>query len=380
MFSRRSLLRRLYSTALTGAMFPGRPEPVFAVPPRVSGRPDSPDGPLRLDTTCSAYGPSPKATVAICEALNGAGEYPDDEAERLREKIGTFHGVKVEQVVLGCGSGEILRMAAHAFTGSGRQLIMAAPTCELIGEYAVRGGAALRLVPLEKRFSHDLSAMAAACGPATGLLYICNPNNPTGTLTRRQDLEAFLASVPETAHVVVDEAYLQYVGDSCETTSLIDRAAENDRLVVVRTFSKIHSLAGLRIGYAVTTRRTAARLSFHSLERNLNVTAARAAAAALDDAGDLQRKVRSIADDRQEFLNQTHARMLRAIDSQTNFVMLDSERPVSEVVAHFQRHHIVLPAPFPPLDRHVRVSLGLPAQMREFWRVWDLMPTVGHRV
>jgi len=153
---------------------------------------------------------------------------------------------------------------------------------------------------------------------------------------------------------------------------------------VVRTFSKIYGLAGLRVGYAIASPRMAGLLTAQALDRNVNVLAARGAIAALDDVDHVQRSSRLNADDRQEFLNQANARMLRSIDSQTNFVMMGSEHPVGTIVEkpavetiveHFARNNIVLPAAFAPLDQYVRVSLGTAAEMSEFWRVWDLMPS-----
>jgi histidinol-phosphate aminotransferase len=336
-------------------------------------------GPIRLDTTHNAYGPSAKAVGAIGQSVKTSGDYPDAASEDLREKIANRCRVAKDQIVLGCGSGEILRMAASAYTDHRRKLVMASPTCDLIGRYAVRGGAALSLVPLTRTYAHDLPAMAALCDSATGLVYICNPNNPTGTMTRRQDLETFLTKVPQSSHILIDEVYHEYVEQSDDTVSFIDRPVDDDRVIVVRSFSKIHGLAGLRVGYAVTTARTANLLHLHGLERNVNVAAAKAAAASLGDARHVPERVRLNVDDRQEFINQVHVRMLRVIDSRTNFIMLDSQRRAGEVIAHFRRHNIVLAKPFPRFDRHIRVCLGTRAQMREFWRVWDLMPAVpGH--
>jgi histidinol-phosphate aminotransferase len=137
----------------------------------------------------------------------------------------------------------------------------------------------------------------------------------------------------------------------------------------------------LRVGYAVTTSRTARLLEFHQIERNINAVGARAAALALDDTAHVAQSVRRNTDDRQEFVNQIHARGLRAIASQTNFVMLDTERPAHIVIDHMQQHRIVLPPTFLPFENHVRVSLGTRAEMTEFWRVWDLMPRVSvHRM
>jgi histidinol-phosphate aminotransferase len=277
-------------------------------------------------------------------------------------------------VVLGCGSGEILRIAADAFVGSRHPLIVAQPTFDLIGTCAKRAGADIVAVPLSKDYSHDLPAMLSRSNAATGLVYICNPNNPTGSLTRRRDLEAFIRELPETTCVLVDEAYHHYVGESPDYASFIDRPVDDSRVIVARSFSKIYGLAGLRVGYAVAAPETARKLASFQLLEGINIVAARAAVAALDDQEYVRTSVTRNVDDRQEFVNQAHARMLKPMDSQTNFVMMNIERPALEIVERFRQYGIVLPPPVPSFEKWLRVSLGTAAEMREFWEVWDLMP------
>src|SRR5206468_11478150 len=149
----------------------------------------------------------------------------------------------------GCGSAEILRMAADAFLGFGKKIIVARPTFELMSDCARGAAAEVVAIPLTRDYSHDLSAMLARCDSSTGLVYICNPNNPTGTLTRRRDLEAFVRQLPEKTFVLIDEAYHHYVGESSDYASFIDRPNDDGRVIVTRSFSKIHGLAGMRVGY-----------------------------------------------------------------------------------------------------------------------------------
>src|SRR5437762_3609193 len=191
--SRRTLLRRMGAGAAAAVAAPSLVEPslgatvVGAVtPPGGNG----PAGPIRLHRNEAAYGPSQRAIAAMQEAaLKGASRYPDVESEALRTRIARLHGVTTDRVVLGRGSSELLRMAVDAFVGSRRTLISALPTFELIGRYAQHAGADVVAVPLTRNHAHDLDAMLARSDAATGLVYICNPNNPTGTLTRRPELE-----------------------------------------------------------------------------------------------------------------------------------------------------------------------------------------------
>jgi histidinol-phosphate aminotransferase len=334
---------------------------------------DNSPGPIRLDLTGNSRGPSPRAIAAMRDAL-GTAVRSDDELVRLREAIARHHRVEPSQVVVGCGSGEILRMAAASFTGPAKTLVVGDPTCPLVTQYAVRGGARVVSVPLLPNYAHDLSAMLAAIDGATGLVYICNPNNPTGTLTRRQDLDAFLRRIPGSPAILIDEAYQDYVEPTPDTVSFLDQPSDDARLIIVRSFSKIHGMAGMRVGYAVTTSRLASLTGYAALEDNVNVIAARGAAAALDDADYVRHSAGLTANERQEFLNQANARMLRSIDSQVNFVMLDTQRQVGRVLDYFRTHGIILAPPVPPFDSYLRISLGTPAEMQKFWRVWDLMP------
>jgi histidinol-phosphate aminotransferase len=336
-------------------------------------------GPIRLNRNENPYGPSPAVLSAIRDAASAAASrYPDVEAEVLRRKIAALHRVAPEQVVLGCGSSEILRTAIGVLVGPGKKLVTAAPTFEPIGAWAQRAGAEVVGVRVGRDYTHDLDAMLARIDAETRLVYICNPNNPTGRLTARRDLEAFLRKLPPACVVLMDEAYHHYVGEASESVSFIDHPVDDGRVIVTRTFSKIHGLAGLRVGYAIAAIPIARVLTAHALGDGVSVVAARAAAAALDDAGHVRMSVRRHIDDRQEFLNQATARMLR-LDSLTNFVMLDTGRPAVEAVEHFRKHGILVAGPVAAFDKDIRVSLGTPADMREFWRVWDLM-TGGHKM
>jgi histidinol-phosphate aminotransferase len=316
--------------------------------------------------------------MAAMRQVVSANCYADVETEVLRRKIADSHGVTSQHVVLGCGSGEVLRMAVDAFVGSRKKLIVAVPTFKAIGDAARHMGAEVVAIPLKKDYSHDLEAMLARSDAATGLIYICNPNNPTGTLTRRHDLEAFIRRLPAATLVLIDEAYHHYVAESSDYASFIDRPMDDDRIIVTRSFSKIYGLAGLRIGYAIAAPQTSGLLAAHRLPDDVNIVAATTAVAALADVEHVRMSASRNADDRQEFFNQANARMVRWIDSQTNFVMLHGARSAIDVIEHFKKHEILVGPPMPAFEKSIRVSLGTPAELREFWRVWDLMP--GHQM
>jgi histidinol-phosphate aminotransferase len=334
---------------------------------------------IRLNRNENPYGPSPSVIDAMRKAsLTVAHRYPAADVESLRSALAARHNVTTDRVVLGCGSSEILRAAVDAFMEPRGKLVVASPTFDWFAKCSQRAGIEVVAVPLTRDYSHDLDAMLARGGASARLVYICNPNNPTGTLTRRQDLEAFLRKLPATSRILIDEAYHHYVGPSPDYASFLDRRLDDPRVIVTRSFSKIYALAGLRLGYAIAAPETARVLRLHTLPDNVNVVAAKAALAALGDDEHIRMSLARNADDRQEFYNEANARMVRSIDSQTNFVFVNTGRAAVHVVEHFKAHHIVLPPPFAPFDKHIRVSLGTPEEMRAFWRIWDRLPGGGH--
>jgi len=364
---RRTLLLGIGTTAVTAAASSPFTLPCLSEPGKEAGQP------IRLDRNENPYGPSPAAVAAMRESLENINRYPES-LQSLREKIAEHHRVKAEQIVVGCGSSEVLKMAADAFLKPGKKLIIARPTFPLLAFYAQEKSVEVVEVGLASDRSHDLEAMLSRADSATGLVYICNPNNPTGTLTPRGAIEQFLRRLPPGIPVIIDEAYHDYVTPTSSYASFIDRPAGDSRTIVTRTFSKVYGLAGLRIGYAVAPPEMAHRLFALHLQFGVNAIAIQAAMAALGDAEHLRQSVQRNSDQRQEFLNQADVRMAGGNNSQTNFVQLKPDHPVDEVVAHFRKNNIVLGFGFPGADEFVRVSIGRPAEMKQFWRVWDMLP------
>lgn len=380
--SRRSLLRRLTGGVVTAAV------PALPVLARggVLWAEETPERgasprPLCLSRDENAYGPSLKAVAAAQEAAASvANRYPELEAEALRMKIAALHGVAPASVTLGCGSTEIIRMAVDAFVGAGKTLIAARPTADVVAAFAHRARAAVVSVPLTRNRAHDLHAMLGRADARTGLVYISNPNGATGSLTPRREIEAFIRSLPDSTFVLIDEAYHHYVGKPADYASFIDRPLDDHRVIVTRSFSKVYGLAGLRVGYAISASPTARALASECLPDGVNAVAVRAALAALDDTDHVLASVRRNAADRQEFRNEANARMVHTVTSHANFVMLAVGPAARKMIEHFKQHDITIPAPLPPFDPYLRVSLGTRAEMHEFWRVWDLAPppTMAH--
>ena len=271
--TRRHLLGRLGVGAAAAAAAPALAEAALASvnAPPVRG----PGNMLRLHRNENGYGPSTRVIRALQDSVaNVVQRYPEYEADALRRRLASLHGVTPDRIVLGCGASEVLQMAAEAFLGPRTKVVTARPTFDVLGRFAEQRGATVVALPLTEQHAHDLERMLTSVDGSTGLVYICNPNNPTGTLTRRQDLEAFLRRLPQRTYVVIDEAYHHYVDPSAEYASFIDRPIDDPRIVVTRSFSKLFGLAGARVGYAVAAPSTARMLSACRLPDGVNALAA----------------------------------------------------------------------------------------------------------
>lgn len=381
MLTRRSFLQSFGVGAAAGVALAGSPFPLNAFEPSRHGQAVGAKTALGaaranailLNSNENAYGPLPKTVAAMQQAISWANRYPDFDYDALVWEISDLHKVKPQQVVTGCGSTEILRVAAGAFLGPGKKLIVPTPTFEAIGEYAQSVGAEIQKVPLTSTYAHDLDAMLAAAGSRPSLTYICNPNNPTASLTPRKDLEAFIGKLPANNYVLIDEAYHHFATGSPDYVSLLDQPLDNPRVIVARTFSKIYGMAGMRLGYGVTSIENAQRLRSFQTQDNVNMVAAQAAVAGLQDTAEMQAATRRNANDRQEFFAQASRRGLKPIPSYANFTMMDAGRPTTQVMDHFKQNGILIGRRFPGMDNFVRISFGKPQEMQKFWAIWDGM-------
>jgi histidinol-phosphate aminotransferase len=379
--SRRNLLRNLGAGALASAAVPAlRALPLPSGLEAALWGNSAPAGssvtvePLLLYRNENPYGPSENVLAVLRESASAGNRYPRTEYDTLLDKLAALHNVKRDQIVLGCGSGEILCMAAMAFLKPGKKLVEAAPTFPALGKLAQTAGIEVADVPLNSRYEHDLPTMLDHVTSNTSLVYIVNPNNPTGTLTPRKDIEAFIAKLPAGVTVLIDEAYHHFVAPTADYESFLDRPIADPRVIVARTFSKIYGLAGMRIGYAVATPQNAKRLAAGFPTWSVSVVSARAASAALDDLDYVRLGIRRNTADRQEFMKQAAARNLRPIPSQTNFIMMNPQRPPDEVIAHLKKRNILIGPKYPVLDKYIRISLGQPEEMKIFWQAWDELP------
>jgi histidinol-phosphate aminotransferase len=320
---------------------------------------------FQLNSNENPYGPSPAAREAMTRSQEVAGRYPDYQEDEVRSALARLHGVAPEQVLLGCGSGDILRMADGAFLAPDRKVVVAEPTFEAVLAYNRVTRAQAVKVPLDAAFRHDLPRMAAACDAATGLVYVCNPNNPTGTIVTGEELAAFLGRIPSSVTVLLDEAYHHFVEDPGYRTGF-DLLAAHPNLIVVRTFSKIYGLAGMRLGYAVAVRDRIEALARYASFSNTNAAVLEAALASLADSELVPRMKRRMNDTRRWLTGQLAVEGRRFIPSEANFVMIDTGRDVAPLIEAFKAKRILVGRRFPSMPTCLRVSVGTPAEMAAF--------------
>ena len=324
-----------------------------------------PDDAILLNSNENPYGPSAKALEAANRSGSVANRYPDSLEDEARAAIARHHGVTPDRIVLGCGSSEILQMADLAFTSPERPAVVAEPTFEAVLTYARAMQAPGVKVPLTADFRHDLPKMAAACDAKTGLVYICNPNNPTGTIVTGDELSAFADKVPSSATILVDEAYHHFVEDPRYRTAceLIER---HPNVVVARTFSKIYGMAGLRLGYAVGTPEKIAALANFASFSNANATVLSAAIASLAEPDMVARQRKALNDTRRWLAAEMKRQGRRTIPSETNFMMIDVGGDVAPIIAEFRRKKILVGRKFPSLPNWLRITIGKPKEMEAF--------------
>jgi len=308
---------------------------------------------IKLASNENPLGPSPKAVAALAGAPDTLHRYPDGGGFRLRQAIAERWKVTREHIILGNGSDEILGLLARTFLAPGDEAVMADHTFVIYKMEVTAAHGKAVLVPLAN-WTHDLEAMAQAITPRTRLLFLCNPNNPTGTMVSAEAVHRLMARVPEEVIVVLDEAYIEYVRDP-QFPDALAYVKDGRRAIVLRTFSKIYGLAGLRIGYGVTTPEINGFLNRVRPPFNANSMAQRAALAALEDDDHVAKSRAVNAAGMEQIGNGLRALGLAPIPSQANFIYFDVKRDGRNVFDALLREGVIV--------RHiegsmVRVTIG----------------------
>lgn len=297
---------------------------------------------IKLASNENPLGPSPHAVEAMRAHLQDIRLYPDNDSYALRQALAAHLDVPTEQIIVGRGSDEVMHFLATAYLQEGDEVVMGDPPFSMYEISSLLMGATPVKVPLRDDYAHDLQAMAAAMTPRTKLVYIANPHNPTGAMNTAAELDAFLARVPETVLVVLDEAYCEYVTRD-DYPAALDYVRAGRNVIVLRTFSKIYALAGLRLGYGICSRPQVMQ-ALNQVREPFNVAnlAQWAAIASLADPHQIHRS-REANETGKQFLYQAFERLgLTYVPTESNFVLVDTGQPCREVFGKLLRQGVIV--------------------------------------
>lgn len=319
---------------------------------------------IKLASNENPLGPSKLAVKAIRKALKEINLYPDDGCYALGKRLSDHLGVNENQLIFGNGSVDIIEFIFKTFVAPKDHVVMAEQSF-VMGKIAAKmTDAELTEVPL-KNYTHDLEAMARAVGPRTKVVYIANPNNPTGTMINHDQLRAFIKAVPESCVIILDEAYSEYITRSDFPRSL-DLLKEHSNIIILHTFSKIYGLAGLRVGYGIGHPELIASVRKVRLPFNISLLSQAACLAALDDVKHLEHS-RQVNDAGKEFLYRQFEKMkLLYVPSEGNFVLIDPRLDSTEVFTRLQKRGIIIrPVKNYGLPTALRVTIGTEKQNKK---------------
>ncbi|WP_320838520.1 histidinol-phosphate transaminase [Zhongshania sp.] len=320
---------------------------------------------VKLASNENPLGPSPLALAAAQRALKQLHLYPDASGFELKKKLAAKLGVSEQQFTLGNGSNDVLDLIARTFLGPGCSAVFSQHAF-IVYPIAVQAVGARAIVTPAKNWGHDLDAMAAAIEVDTRVVFIANPNNPTGNYLNRDELSAFLAKVPDHVMVVLDEAYIEFAGAD-DFPDGLDFLKTYSNIIVTRTFSKAYGLAGLRIGYGISSAETADLLNRVRAPFNVSVPALAAAVAVLDDDDYLQRSQQVNRDGMQQLCQGLDSLGLAYIPSLGNFVAIELAGDAMPVYQALLREGVIVrPVGVYQMPKHLRVSIGLEHENQRF--------------
>ncbi len=320
--------------------------------------------PIVLCWNENPYGPSPAARAVIAGAIPISCRYPDEETNQLVAALAQKEGLGTDHIVVGTGSGELLCALGLIHGRNGGEIIAAEPTYLELTTYAKNAGAQMKFVPVDRQLNHDLAAMAGAVSDRTRAIYVCNPNNPTGTAISADSIRSFVQSLPDHVTTIVDEAYMDFA-DGPGVRSVSDLVSGPKRVVVLRTFSKIHGMAGVRCGYAIARPDVAAELSAERMSTP-NMFAMRAGRASLGDRAFLTDTRRRIVASRARITGELSRLGLAFGKPQTNFVFFDTGGPLVKFQEFMKARNILVGRLFPPYENWCRITIGTEPEVDAF--------------
>jgi histidinol-phosphate aminotransferase len=331
--------------------------------------------PLRMMWNENPYGPSEVARTAMTKAFHEANLYADEAINEMRSVIAEQVDLTPDHILLGSGSTEVLQVVALAIGTNGGEVVSADPTFQVLNSYAENIGGTVHRVPVDEALRLDLEAMGKKVNENTKLIYVCNPNNPTGTIVPDTELRPFCEEMSGRALVVVDEAYHGYVGHPAYR-SLVDLVRNGRNVIVTRTASKIHGLAGLRVGFGIAQPELVRQLRGR-LTGTMNIMGLRAAIASYRDTEfqsfcfNKNRQSKSIVYKILQELN------CRYIESETNFVFFETGLNIEQVRKDMKAQGIRVGRPFPPYLKWCRLSMAKPDEMQRFSEALKRIMTAG---
>jgi histidinol-phosphate aminotransferase len=356
-FSRRHF-GRIASVIAAGATLPFYNESALAQMSQ-KGAPIPPDA-IRINANESPWGPCPEAADAIHNVVARGGRYLYEQTNEFVALLASQEGVPASYVRAYPGSSAPLHQAILAYCSPQKSYVSADPTYEAGGDAAQFIGAKHVTVPLRKDWAHDVKAMAKA-DPNAGLLYLCNPNNPTGSLTPRADIEWLLANKPAGSVLMVDEAYLHLAN----APSVIDLVAKDQELIVLRTFSKLYGMAGLRLGAAIARPDLLKKITDYGAFA-VPVTAVAGGIASLKLPTLVPQRRKMIGDIREETIAFLEKRNFSVAPSQSNCFMVDTKRPGEQVIDAMRKEKVIIGRLFPAMPTYVRITVGTREEMQKF--------------
>lgn len=356
-FSRRSF-GRLASVLAAGATLPFYNEPALAQLSKVN---DAPPDAVMINANENPLGPCKEALEALHKIASNGGRYMYGETDKVQQLLSDQEGVKLDYVRVYPGSSAPLHQSVLAFTSPERPLVIADPGYEAGMRAAAYIGSKIVKVPLATNYAHDVKAMLAAGGPNAGLFYICNPNNPTGTLTPKSDIEWLVANKPKGSVVMIDEAYTHIAGAPFNT----DLVAADKDVIVLRTFSKIYGMAGLRAGAAIARPDLIEKLAGFSAGM-LPITGMAAASASLMQKDLVPQRRKIIGDVRQDTLAFLEKNKFKYVPSVSNCFMVDTGRPGAETVMAMRKEKVYIGRVWEAWPTYVRVTVGTQDEMKKF--------------
>ena len=337
----------------------------------------APEGTIWLNANENPAGPCIASLVAMSQVLATSGRYHYQEFPDFYKAVALSEHLDAAQVLVGSGSSEILHTAIEAFTSPTRPLIQSAPTYEFPGEVVRAAGHPVITVPLRKDYSADVKAIAEEAVKAKGgLIYICNPNNPTSSITSKDDIAWLVANLPTGTVLMVDEAYLHF-SDSPKIESALRFVRDGKDVVVTRTFSKIYGMAGLRVGFGAAKPELIAKMAPY---RNnvICYISAKATVAALNDTTLLPQRKKQMSATRGAVCDWLTSKNLKFIEPHANFMMIEVGRDAREIIPKMLAHGVAIGRRFPDLNNMVRVTIGTDSEMEKFQDVfWQVLQTTG---